>query len=129
MASDLIRHPSYQHTMQRLEAQKKTNSQGDDFWIGREIFPTLGYKTWDSFSDVIERATESIRSAGGEPSHHIRHTTKLMGVGKGGKRRVGECFLSRGACYLIAMNGDPMIDDSIEPGEAEGVLEEDEAEA
>jgi DNA-directed RNA polymerase subunit beta len=27
----------------------------------------------------------------------------------------------------FAMNGDPMIDDSIEPGEAEGVLEEDEA--
>lgn len=30
-----------------------------------------------------------------------------MGVPKGGTRRVGECFLSRGACYLIAMNGDP----------------------
>lgn len=107
MASDLVLHPAYRHTMQRLEAVKRVNSQGDDFWIGREIYRVLGYSEWDSFLPVIERATNSIAAAGGEPSHHIRHTTKLMGVGKGGTRRVGECFLSRGACYLIAMNGDP----------------------
>jgi len=107
MASDLVRHPTYQHTMAHLESIKRTNSQGDDFWIGREVFPVLGYGTWDSFSSVIERAEASILSTGGEPSHHIRHTTKLVGVGSGGKRRVGETFLSRGACYLIAMNGDP----------------------
>jgi DNA-damage-inducible protein D len=93
--------------MHRLEEVKKVNSQGDDFWIGREIYPILGYSEWDSFLPVIDRATSSIRAAGGEPSHHIRHTTKMMGVGKGGRRRVGEFFLSRGACYLIAMNGDP----------------------
>jgi DNA-damage-inducible protein D len=93
--------------MQRLEALKRTNSQGDDFWIGRDVFPVLGYATWDSFTSVIERAEASILSTGGEPSHHIRHTTKLVGVGSGARRRVGECFLSRGACYLIAMNGDP----------------------
>ena len=107
MASDLVGHPSYQHTMQRLETLKRTNSQGDDFWIGRDIFPVLGYATWDSFTSVIQRAEASILSTGGEPSHHIRHTTKLVRVGSGAKRRVGETFLSRGACYLIAMNGDP----------------------
>lgn len=107
MASDVVRHPAYGHTMYRLEEVKKLNSQGDDFWIGREIFPILGYAEWDSFLPVIQRAEESITAAGGEPSHHIRHTTKMMGVGKGGRRRVGECFLSRGACYLIAMNGQP----------------------
>ena len=107
MASDVVLHPSYRHTMHRLEEVKKVNSQGDDFWIGREIFPILGYGEWDSFVPVIQRAEESMRAAGGEPSHHIRHTTKMVGVGSGAKRRVGECFLSRGACYLIAMNGQP----------------------
>jgi DNA-damage-inducible protein D len=107
MASDLVAHPAYRHTMQRLEDLKRTNSQGDDYWVGREIYPILGYASWDSFSDVIERASASIRSAGGDPSHHIRHTTKMVGVGSGAKRRVGESFLSRGAAYLIAMNGDP----------------------
>ena len=107
MASDLVSHPSYLHTMHRLEGLKRTNSQGDSYWIGRDIFPVLGYATWDSFSSVIERAKTSILSGRGEASHHIRHTTKLVEVGSGAKRRVGETFLSRGACYLIAMNGDP----------------------
>jgi DNA-damage-inducible protein D len=107
MASDLIRHPAYRHTMIRLEEVKRVNSQGDDYWIGHDMYPILGYSEWDSFIPVIERAASSMKAAGGEPSHHIRHTTKMMGVGKGARRRVGEYFLSRGACYLIAMNGDP----------------------
>lgn len=107
MTSELNKTPQYRHTMQRLEDVKRVNSQEDDFWIGREIFPILGYASWDSFKDVINRAEASISAGGGDPSHHIRHTTKLVGVGDGAKRRVGECFLSRGACYLIAMNGDP----------------------
>lgn len=107
MASDAIRHPAYRHTMHRLEEVKKLNSQGDDYWIGREIYPILGYAEWDSFLPVIQRTDESMRAVGGDPSQHIRHTTKMVGVGSGAKRRVGECFLSRGACYLIAMNGQP----------------------
>lgn len=107
MTSDVVRAPLYQHTMGKLEKAKRLNSQGDAYWVGREIFKILGYSEWDSFSPVIERAEASIRGSGGSPSHHIRHTTRMMGLGKGGRRRVSECFLSRGACYLIAMNGDP----------------------
>ena len=107
MASELQKHPHYRHTMHRLEEVKKINSQGDDFWLAREIFPILGYAEWDSFRAVIERAEQSIDAAGGDSSQHIRHTTKMVGLGSGAKRRVGEAFLSRGACYLIAMNGDP----------------------
>ena len=107
MASNVVLHAAYRHTIHRLEEVKKVNCQGDDFWIGREIYSILGYSEWDSFIPVIERAAASMTASGGDPSHHIRHTTKLMGVGKGATRRVGEVFLSRGACYLIAMNGDP----------------------
>lgn len=107
MASELQKHPHYRHTMHRLEEVKRVNSQGDDYWLAREMSPILGYAEWDSFKEVVHRAEESIRSAGGDPSHHIRHTTKMVEVGSGAKRRVAEAFLSRGACYLIAMNGDP----------------------
>lgn len=107
MASDLVQHPSYRHTMDRLERAKHVNSQGDDFWIAREIATVLGYGEWDGFRPVIERAEASIRAGGGDPSQHIRNTTKMVGLGSGAKRRVAEAFLSRGACYLIAMNGDP----------------------
>lgn len=106
MASDLAKTPIYKHTMQRLEEVKRVNSQGDDFWLGREIHGIFGYQAWDKFVPVIERAAQSITSSGGDSSHHIAMTSKLMEVGKGAKVRGVEYFLSRGACYLIAMNGD-----------------------
>ena len=107
MTSELQKTPAFRHTMHRLEQEKRITSKGDDFWLAREIYGVLGYKEWDSFLPVIARAEASIIAGGGDPSQHIRHTTKLVGVGGGAKRRVGEAFLSRGACYLIAMNGDP----------------------
>lgn len=107
MASELENVPAFRHTMHRLEEVKRINSQGDDYWVGHDIHPVLGYQTWDKFVPVIERAEAALRAGGIDPSHHIAHTSKLMEVGKGAKRRVGEVFLSRGACYLIAMNGDP----------------------
>jgi DNA-damage-inducible protein D len=107
MASNVEKTPLYKHTMQKLESVKRQNSQGDDYWVGREIHVILGYPAWDKFMPVINRAIESLRSNGIEPSHHIAETSKLVEVGDGGKRRVKEFFLSRGACYLIAMNGDP----------------------
>jgi DNA-damage-inducible protein D len=106
MSKDVAQAPLYRHTMQRLEDVKRVNSQGDDFWIAREIHSVLGYQTWDKFIPVIEKAEASITAHGGDPSQHIAHTSKLVGLGEGAKRRVKEYFLSRGACYLIAMNGD-----------------------
>ena len=107
MASELQKTPAYRHTMHKLEQEKRVTSKGDDYWLAREIYGILGYAEWDSFQPVIARAEVAITNGGGDPSQHIRHTTKLVEVGGGGKRRVTEAFLSRGACYLIAMNGDP----------------------
>jgi DNA-damage-inducible protein D len=107
MASDVVLVPLYRHTMQRLEDVKRVNSQGDDFWVAREINAILGYQTWDKFLPVIEKAALSIDAHGGDSSQHIAHTSKMVGLGEGARRRVKEYFLSRGACYLIAMNGNP----------------------
>jgi len=107
MASDLLVTPQAKHTMQRLEEVKRVSPAGDDYWSARQIGPLLGYNEWDNFLDVIGRAEVAIRGSGGDPSHHIVQTTKMMGVGKGAQRRGKEYFLSRGACYLIAINGDP----------------------
>src|SRR3954469_16539152 len=107
MASDVAKAPLYRHTMLRLEDVKRVNSQGDDFWVAREIHAILGYPTWDKFLPAIHKAAASIEAHGGDSSQHIAHTSKMVGLGEGARRRVKECFLSRGACYLIAMNGDP----------------------
>jgi DNA-damage-inducible protein D len=108
MASELIEHPAAQHTMQRMEEAKRQTGQGQDYWLAREIAEILGYQKWQNFHDnVIARARDAIEANGGTASHHIAETSKMVGVGDGGKRRVVEYFLSRAACYLIAMNGDP----------------------
>jgi DNA-damage-inducible protein D len=39
--------------------------------------------------------------------HHFAQTSIMMEVGKGARRQGDDYFLSRGACYLVAMNGEP----------------------
>ena len=46
-------------------------------------------------------------SAGIPPERQFRETTKLVEHASGGMRKVPDYFLTRYACYLIAMNGDP----------------------
>lgn len=107
MASDLEKSPRYRHTMERLEAAKRTSSDGSDYWLAREVSAILGYPNWREFEAVIERASESFKNNDINPSHQIVLTHKVMGVGKGGKLQGKDYFLSRPACYLIAMNGHP----------------------
>jgi len=93
--------------MERLERAKKTTSAGQDYWLARDINELLGYPNWREFEHVIGRARDSFSANGIDASHQIVLTHKLMEVGKGAKFRGDDYFLSRPACYLIALNGDP----------------------
>jgi DNA-damage-inducible protein D len=107
MANDLTVRPKYQSTMADLERVKHTTDSGVVFWFAREINGLLGYPNWREFENVIERAAKAFEGNGIDPSHQIVLTHKLMEVGKGGRYKGTDYFLSRQACYLIAMNGDP----------------------
>lgn len=107
MAQELTGHPEYQSTIRRLEALKRSSRKGVEFWLAREIYPVLGYATWARFEAVVERAVGALKGNGIDPTDHIAQTSKLVGIGSGGERRVGDLFLSRAACRLMAMNGDP----------------------
>lgn len=107
MTTDLEESPRYHHTMGRLEDAKRTSGEGPDYWLAREISTILGYPNWREFEAVIERARASFENNEINPSHQIVLTHKMMGVGKGGKIQGIDYFLSRPACYLIAMNGHP----------------------
>jgi DNA-damage-inducible protein D len=100
--------PEYKATMARLEAVKRTTTQGQDYWMAREINDILGYPTWREFENVISRAKAACEGTGIDPTKHFVPTHKMVELGSGAKRSVEDYFLSRAACSLIAMNGDPV---------------------
>lgn len=107
MAPELPADPKYHDTMAQLEILRRVSGSGSEYWFAREIQAVLGYSEWRNFNNVMERTRASMLSNEIVPSHHIVETTRVMEVGKGAKRQDRDFFLSRAACYLIAMNGDP----------------------
>jgi DNA-damage-inducible protein D len=93
-------------TIRALEGCKRTANNGQNYWLGREICPLLGYGEWGKFEKVIRRAALACKQTGVVVKNHFAQTGKMIEVGKGAKVKRGDFFLSRYACYLIAMNGD-----------------------
>jgi DNA-damage-inducible protein D len=77
------------------------------FWYARELMSALEYQRWENFVKAIRRAMLACTRSGNDPQDHFREVTKMIDTGKGAKREVLEYELSRYACYLIVMNGDP----------------------
>ncbi|MFI4985895.1 MAG: DNA damage-inducible protein D [Alphaproteobacteria bacterium] len=93
--------------MDRLENTKHCTQKGVEYWYARDLQGILGYETWRRFEDALNRAETSLEASGGIASHHFVRTGKMVKLGSGAEREVEDYFLSRKACYLIAMNGDP----------------------
>jgi len=89
-----------------LDRAKQKSSRGGEYWMARSIQTILGYEKWDKFENVIDKAMKSCESTGIDPNDHFRRTGKLVAIGSGALRERADYFLTRYACYLIAMNGE-----------------------
>src|ERR1700739_2799920 len=107
MLGELNELPEYSETMARLEAAKHTRSDGVEYWRAREMQRILGYVNWRDFGSVLGRARDALSKNGIEPSHHFGQTHKMVTLGSESQREVVDYYLSRAACYFIAMNGQP----------------------
>ncbi|MHB0977411.1 MAG: DNA damage-inducible protein D [Candidatus Aquicultorales bacterium] len=93
-------------TAKKLETIKRMSKANVEYWMARDIQEALDYSRWENFQKVIERARMACEGSGIEPENHFRETTKMVTIGSGAVVTVSNYYLSRYACYLIAMNGD-----------------------
>ena len=99
--------PGEDSIFKQIEACKRTSSEGSVYWMARDLLPILGYSRWENFVNVIDKARMACESASVDSTHQFLDTTKGIAAGKGAEVQRADVFLSRYACYLICMNGDP----------------------
>ncbi|MDU5874594.1 MAG: hypothetical protein E6Z28_06130 [Actinomyces urogenitalis] len=88
-----------------FDAIRRTREDGGEYWSARDLMPLLGYERWDRVPDVIDRAKASATASGHDAGTLFRASSE-----KSGGRPREDFHLSRFACYLVAMNGDPRKD-------------------
>ena len=92
-----------------FEDIKHIDNHGNEYWYARELQNILGYRQWRSINDLIERAKVACKKSQYNIDDHFAVQRKMVDIGSKTKRKVLDYKLSRYACYLIVMNGNPRI--------------------
>lgn len=91
-----------------FDSIKQVNPYGEEYWSARDLMPLLGYgKNWRNFTTAIEKAMISCTENGQIVQNHFDAGIKMVSIGSGAQRPEDDYNLTRLACYLIAMNGNP----------------------
>ena len=90
-----------------FESIKQIDESGNAFWYARDLQEILEYSEWRNFSKVIEKAKIACKSSNNAVSLHFVDVNKMVLIGSSTERYVQDVKLTKYACYLIAMNGDP----------------------
>lgn len=90
-----------------FDSIKHINEYGQEFWYTRELSKVLNYKDFRNFEAIIYKAMEACQNSGYNISDHFGEITEMVHIGSSAKRSFPSYILSRYACYLIVMNGNP----------------------
>ena len=90
-----------------FEEIKHIDEFGKEYWLARELQSILEYNQWRSINDLIERAKVACKESNNNVDYHFAVQRKMIKIAKGATRKVVDYKLSRYACYLIVMNGNP----------------------
>ncbi|MDE6276192.1 MAG: DNA damage-inducible protein D [Clostridia bacterium] len=86
---------------------KHIDENGNEFWLARELQIALQYAKWENFHKVIKTAQITCKISQQVVEYHFPEVRKMVEIGSGAKRQQLDYRLTRYACYLIVMNGDP----------------------
>lgn len=100
MISNLISHQT-NHNSSPFNTIRHLDENGNEHWLARELMALLGYKKWERFVDAIDRAKIGCQNTGVSVQNHFTD------AGLYTRDVPSDYRLSRYACYLVAMNGDP----------------------
>ena len=90
-----------------FESIKHVDEFGNEYWYARELQNVLGYSQWRSINDLIKRAKVACQESKYNIDDHFAVQRKMVDIGSNTTRNVIDYKLSRYACYLIVMNGNP----------------------
>ena len=96
-----------EYTEKIFEGIKHIDEFGNEYWLARELQNVLGYHQWRSINDLIERAKVACKESKHNIDDHFAVQRKMVDIGSKTKRKVLDYKLSRYACYLLVMNGNP----------------------
>ncbi len=102
------------------------DENGTEYWLARELQGALQYKEWRNFSKVIDTAKIACKISQHDVDDHFVGINKMVempvrprkncgelgfvDVNKTKMKAIPDYKLTRYACYLIVMNGDPRKD-------------------
>ena len=89
-----------------FESIKHINEYGQEFWYARELQTVLEYAEWRNFNIIIDKAKEACKASGLPINDYFVNVNKIVHLGVA-DRKIQDIVLSRYACYLIVMNGNP----------------------
>lgn len=96
-----------EHHHQTFEGIRHFDVDGNEFWLARQLATVLDYSQYRHFQPVIARARDACRNSDQATVDHFEDVLTMVEIGSGARREIGDCRLSRYACYLIVQNGDP----------------------